>query len=92
MAGVGLLAGLIFYLMRRNKKTKYEAANQMPQPTIAQFYDGQEYKQQGQWDQNGGYVYGSPPPPSELPVQQSTPSELDVPARPPVEMDGGYRG
>ncbi|CAM1505158.1 Fc.00g107950.m01.CDS01 [Cosmosporella sp. VM-42] len=86
IAVVGGAIGLAIFFMRRSKKAKYEAANQTPNHTIAQYYQEQQLKhqqQQGYWpqgspEQQGGYGYSPQPPPSELPDQ-----------RPPVELDAG---
>ncbi|KAF7556794.1 hypothetical protein G7Z17_g1122 [Cylindrodendrum hubeiense] len=85
VAGIGVL---VFWLLRRSKKAKYEAANQSPpQPSIPQYYQDQQvkyqqeqqaYYQTGPPNQYGGYMYPQqqPQPPAELMDQ-----------RPPVELD-----
>jgi hypothetical protein len=88
VAGIALIAGLVWFFMRRSKKAKSEAAGQTPnpQPSIPQYYDDQQAKyqqqqQQGYWPQaspdQSAYTYS--PPPSELMTNH-----------PPVELDSGY--
>ncbi|KAI9166538.1 hypothetical protein HJFPF1_02645 [Paramyrothecium foliicola] len=81
LGGVALVAGLVFFLLRRRKKHAYEAASQ-GQPTIPQFYEDQaaKYQQQSYYHQQGGsphqgYMYS--PPPTEL-HDRRTVAELDT--------------
>lgn len=92
VVGIAGIGGLAFWLVRRSRKAKHEAANQSPpHPSIPQhsqdqqlkYRQGQQgYSQNGPPNQYGGYMHPQqqPQPPTEL-MDERPPAELD--SRPP---------